>query len=155
MLLVHKIELLPNNKQATYCNKACGVSRFAYNWALCKWKELYEAGEKPSEILLRRELNAIKQQQFPWMLGVTKAAPQQAIKNLGLAYKRFFQTKRGYPKFKKKGIHESFRADNGPPKVGMDAVMIRDPNEKDPYRLVEVEWDGRKIEKFSEILNLI
>jgi putative hydrolase of the HAD superfamily len=38
--------------------------------------------------------------------------------------------------------------------VGMDAVMIRDPDEKDPYRLVEVEWDGRKIEKFPEILNL-
>ncbi|MHA2401148.1 MAG: HAD family hydrolase, partial [Promethearchaeota archaeon] len=39
--------------------------------------------------------------------------------------------------------------------LGMDAVMIRDPNEKDPYRLVEVVWDGRKIEQFSEILNLL
>ncbi len=43
----------------------------------------------------------------------------------------------------------------GASEVGMDAVMIRDPNEKDPYRLVEVEWHGRKIEKFSEILNLL
>ena len=43
----------------------------------------------------------------------------------------------------------------GASEVGMDAIMIRDPNEKDPYRLVEVVWYGRKIEKFSEILNLI
>jgi len=37
----------------------------------------------------------------------------------------------------------------------MDAVMIRDPNEIDPYRLVKVEWDGRKIENFTEIMDLI
>lgn len=40
MLLAHKIELKPNNKQATYFAKGCGVSRFAYNWGLANWKEL-------------------------------------------------------------------------------------------------------------------
>jgi len=39
--------------------------------------------------------------------------------------------------------------------VGMDAIMIRDPNEMDPYRIVEVDWKGRKIENFTEILDLI
>ena len=43
----------------------------------------------------------------------------------------------------------------GASQLGMDAVMIRDPNELDPYRLVEVVWDGRKIEAFQEIMNLI
>ncbi|MFX1377277.1 MAG: HAD family hydrolase [Promethearchaeota archaeon] len=43
----------------------------------------------------------------------------------------------------------------GASQLGMDAVMIRDRNEIDPYRLVEVDWNGRKIEKFSEILGLI
>jgi putative hydrolase of the HAD superfamily len=38
---------------------------------------------------------------------------------------------------------------------GMTAVMIRDPNEIDPYRIVEVDWKGHKIEKFIEILDLI
>lgn len=33
------IELNPNNKQATYFKKACGVARFAYNWALAEWKK--------------------------------------------------------------------------------------------------------------------
>ena len=44
---------------------------------------------------------------------------------------------------------------SGASQLGMDAVMIRDPNELDPYRLVEVDWDGRKIEDFTEIMDLI
>lgn len=44
---------------------------------------------------------------------------------------------------------------SGASQLGMDAIMIRDPNETDPYRLVEVNWDGRKIENFIEILDLL
>ena len=44
---------------------------------------------------------------------------------------------------------------SGASEFGMDAVMIRDPNERDPYRLVEVDWKGLKIEKFTEIMDLI
>jgi len=125
MLLVHKIELNPNNKQAEYFAKACGTARFAYNWALDKWQTDYTAGKKPTEVSLRKELNAIKKSEYPWMLEVTKVAPQQAIKNLGTAFKRFFNKQGNYPKFKKKGMHDSFRADNGPPSVGADAVEIK------------------------------
>ena len=39
----HVIELKPNNKQVTYFAKACGVARFAYNWALGQWQKQYEA----------------------------------------------------------------------------------------------------------------
>lgn len=132
MLLVHKIELKVNNKQATYFAKACGVARFAYNWALGEWQKQYKAGQKPNEINLRKYLNSIKSEQFPWMLEVTKVAPQQAIKNLGTAFQRFFNHQGKYPKFKKKGIHDSFRADNGPAKVGSDAVRIIDKKMKLP-----------------------
>lgn len=43
MILGHTIELAPNNKQATYFNKACGVARLAYNWALAEWQKQYQA----------------------------------------------------------------------------------------------------------------
>jgi putative transposase len=132
MLLAHKIELLPNNIQATYFSKACGVSRFAYNWALREWNDLRESGEKPSEILLRKKLNEIKKKEYPWMLEVTKTAPQQAIKNLGQAFQRFFDNVSGYPRFKKKGMHDSFRADNGPAIKGADAVCIEGKKIKIP-----------------------
>lgn len=114
MILAHKIALDPNDVQATYFARACGTARFAYNWALGEWQRQYKEGGKPSEAALRRQLNAVKREQFPWMLEVTKVAPQQAIKNLGSAFKRFFVGQGKYPQFKKKGIHDSFRADNGP-----------------------------------------
>ncbi len=52
MLLVHKIELAPTNKQRTFFARACGMARFAWNWALDEWKRQYEAGEKPNEAAL-------------------------------------------------------------------------------------------------------
>ncbi|MFW9941491.1 MAG: HAD family hydrolase [Candidatus Thorarchaeota archaeon] len=48
---------------------------------------------------------------------------------------------------------------SGASQLGMDAVMFRDPNEMDPYRPVDVKWDvdwnGLKIEDFSEIMDLL
>jgi putative transposase len=132
MLRVHKIKLDTNQAQAVYFAKACGVARHAYNWALAEWKRQYEAGEKPNEAALRKLYNRIKPVEFPWALEVTKCAPQQAIKNAGTAYKNFFDRLKkgkkgaevGYPKFKKKGVHDSFRADNGPATKGTNAVPV-------------------------------
>ena len=136
MLLTHKIQLVPNNKQAGYFAQAAGVSRFAYNWALAEWQRQYEAGERPSEISLRKQLNSIKREQFPWMYEVTKSAPQQAIKNLGNAFERFFKKQGQYPRFKKKGVHDSFRADNGPAGTGGDAVHV----EGNRIKLARIGW---------------
>ena len=71
MFRVHKIKLDPTAQQQAYFARACGTARFAYKWALAEWKRQYEAGGKPNEMALRRQLNAIKPTQFPWMLEVT------------------------------------------------------------------------------------
>ncbi len=120
MLLAHKIALKPNNKQATYFARASGTARFAYNWALTEWKREFEAGGKPSEVSLRKSLNAVKREQFPWMFEVTKCAAQESIINLGVAFSNFFrdckkpkaQGRARYPRPKKKGVHDSFCAAN-------------------------------------------
>jgi putative transposase len=122
--LAHKIELDPTVAQAIYFAKACGVARFTYNWALAEWKKQYQEGKKPRESELAKQLNSIKAIEFPWMLEVTKTAPQHAILNLGSAYKRFFKKQGKYPRFKKKGNRDSFRADDGPKGKYSDAVKI-------------------------------
>jgi putative transposase len=127
MILAHKIALDPNVEQAVYFARACGTARFAWNWALSEWQRQYKEGGKPSEAALRKQLNTAKREQFPWMLEVTKVAPQQAIKNLGAAFKRFFEGKSKYPRFKKKGIHDSFRAENGPGTFAFDEKRIKLP----------------------------
>lgn len=132
MLIAHKIALNPNNVQATYLARAAGVARFAYNWALGEWKRQYEAWKgdnslpKPSQAALRRQLNAIKREQFPWMLEVTKNAPQMAIIQLGDAFKNFFAGRAKYPQFRKKGVHDRFTLTND--QFSIDGCRIRIPN---------------------------
>jgi putative transposase len=118
--------MYPNNAQATHFTKACGVARFAYNWALTEWKKAYALGEKVSEGDLRKRLNAVKRELFPWMMEVTKCAPQLAIKDLGAAFENFFKGRAKWPRFKKKGQHESFRISND--QFSIDGRKIRIPN---------------------------
>jgi len=132
MLIAHKIALDPNNVQATYFARAAGTARFAYNWALAEWQRQYEtcktdpALPKPSQMALRRTLNSIKGEQFPWMLEVTKNAPQMAIIQLGAAFKNFFAGRAKYPKFRKKGLHDRFGLTND--QFSVDGSRIRIPN---------------------------
>ncbi len=112
MQIAHKIELKPNNKQKTYFKKACGVSRFTWNWALARWNRQYEENRKRSReervkisgMSLKKEFNAIKKDRFPWTKEVTKYAAQQPFIQLDAAWGRYFASKgkSGKPRFKKK-----------------------------------------------------
>ena len=133
MIIAHKIALDLNNQQASYCQKAAGIARFSYNWALGEWTVQYQACKlddalpKPTQMSLRRQLNAIKREHFPWMLEVTKNAPQMAIIQLGEAFKNFFAGRASYPQFKKKGkSHDSFTLTND--QFSLDGSRIRIPN---------------------------
>ena len=116
--MAHKIALDLNDHQRTYMLRAAGVARFAYNWALEQWGIQYRAWRedntlpKPSQFSLRKQLNEIKKESFPWMFEVTKCAPQLAIIQLGEAFKNFFAHRAAYPKFRKKGVHDRFSISN-------------------------------------------
>jgi len=130
--LAHKIELDLNNSQESFCKKACGCSRFASNWALATWNELYKAGFNPNINMIDKAFNAIKGKEFPWMQDVLNTAPQKGIKNTGKAFQNFFDSqsgkrkdKVGYPQFKKKGrCKDSFYIPNSQLKVDGKKVYI-------------------------------
>jgi putative transposase len=105
----YKTELDPNNVQKTLLIKHAGTARFAWNWALARIKDKIS---KPNAIELHRELNALKPTDFPWMYEVSKCAPQEALRNLQIAFQRFFKEnksgkKAGFPKFKSKHKNKS------------------------------------------------
>lgn len=112
----YKTELDPNNAQRTVLLKHAGAARFAFNWGLAKRKQEYEETSKSSNAIEQhRQLNALKKTDFPWLYEVSKAAPQEALRDLDKAYQNFFRRvkageKPGFPKFKsrKNGIG-SFR----------------------------------------------
>ncbi len=91
-------------------------------WAARK-AEAYQAGEKaPSAIDLHRELNRLKQTDYPWLYETSKCAPQEALRDLDVAFAHFFRRvalkkagqltgKVGYPRFKsRKAGHRQFQA---------------------------------------------
>ena len=110
----YKTELDLNHKQITDCKKHAGAARYAYNWGLKRKQEVYQAeGRSITAMELHRELNQLKQTDLPWMYEVSKAAPQEALRDLDKAMRNFFrrvQLKKegkwkgppGYPTFKTK-----------------------------------------------------
>jgi len=124
----YKTELDPNNKQCTMMGRCCGTARFVYNWGLTEWKQWYEDGKKPSEYSLRKHFNSVKDEVCPWVREVPYAVTEAALRNLGSAFKHFFrrvkngEKKVGYPKFKKRGRHNSFQLRNT--KVEGDRVRL-------------------------------
>ena len=111
----YRYELKPNNKQRTLLAKHAGTARFAYNWALARRIEEYKTSGKSSKAIEQhRQLNLLKETEYPWMYEVSKCAPQEALRDLDRAFNNFFRSlktgkKTGFPKFKKKNVHDSFR----------------------------------------------
>ena len=121
----YKTELNLNDKQRTTCLQHAGVARFAYNWGLERRNTEYsDNGKSANAIELHRELNKLKQTEFPWMYEVSKCAPQEALRDLDRAFKNFFEHRTKYPKFKskKRGIG-SFRL-TGTIRVFEEAIQL-------------------------------
>jgi putative transposase len=74
---------------------------------------------------LRRLLNSIKREQFPWMLEVTKNAPQMANMQLGRAFGNFFAGRARYPRFRRKGRDDRFTLTNDQFEVEGRRIRIR------------------------------
>lgn len=128
IIKAYKAELDPNNKQATFFGRCCGASRYVYNWGLAEWKRQYEAGEKPSRFKLCVQFNAQKDELCPWIRTLPYKVVEASFRNLGAAFDNFFrrvgngEKEVGYPKFKKRGQHNSFQVAGG--KVRDDRVYI-------------------------------
>ena len=139
MQIAFKTQLFTNNKQSSHLAMACGVDRFSWNWGLAKWNEQYQAfkdgkrDKKPSGMSLKKELNAIKKREFPWMYDVTKYASAQPFIFLNRAWNDFFKKKSmngkpvGRPRFKKKGkCADSFYV--GGDQVKTKGCFVKIPN---------------------------
>ncbi len=122
--LSHKIRLHPTPQQQVYLRRACGVARFVWNWALERWRQEYEAGSKPSGMALKKQFNAIKGEEFPFVYEVTKYAAQQPFLHLQTAFRNFFANRARYPRFKRKGVHERFYIGNDHVKLDAKRIWI-------------------------------
>ena len=108
MLRAIKYELNPTKAQKTLIRQSCGCCRKVYNVMLDRKISAYkEDGTSLSKYELINQLVELKKE-LPFLKDVPSQALQQAIFNLDTAYANFFR-KGGFPKFKKKGVKDSFR----------------------------------------------
>ena len=131
MHLTHKIALCPTPEQADYFRRACSAARFVWNWALAEWNRQYAAGLKPNAMALKKQFNAIKYAQYPWIKAIHRDAHTQPFAHLRRAWVRFFAARKAgrpahAPQFKKKGhCRDSFYVAND--KFRLDGTTIHLP----------------------------
>lgn len=134
----YRIELKLNDEQRKLCARSAGVSRYAYNWMLDKLTGEYEANKAlatmyglskvPSTMGTamdwHKEWNKLKKVDgYNWIYESSKCCGQEALRDLQVAYNKFFKKLGGYPKKKRKGLNDSFRL-TGSVKIGYDWVQL-------------------------------
>ena len=101
----YKYRIYPNEKQKELIAETFGCVRFVYNHYLAKRIELYKTKqESMSFYQCSADLTQLKKELI-WLKDVDKFALQNALKNLDVAYQKFFKEHSGFPKFKSKKTH--------------------------------------------------
>lgn len=99
----YKTQIKVNNKESSLLLGYAGIKRFAWNWALARVqaKEL-----PPNAMKIHKAWNEWKKENISWWSEYSKAAPQEAFRDLQQAFTRFFSGLKGKgprvgsPKFK-------------------------------------------------------
>lgn len=110
-----KYRIEPTGEQQRKLRRFSGACRFVFNKALALQKENYEQGAKKLGYAglcnLLTEWKAL--QETAWLSDTPSQALQQTLKDLEQAYGSFFAKRAAFPRFKKKGQHDSFRYPQG------------------------------------------
>lgn len=115
MLRGIRIRIYPTKAQKNLISNTFGCCRLVYNKGLALRKDAYEISKKS---IGYKETSSMltslkKEEDFAFLKEVDSIALQQALRDLDKAYKNFFRTKKGYPKFKlKKNLHNAYRTQN-------------------------------------------
>jgi putative transposase len=121
----YRFALDPAPAQERALRSHAGAARFAWNWALARCKERYEAeGRWHSAVDLHKLWNAEKKADpaLAWWQENSKCAYQEAFRDLDRALRDFTASRKGdrkgrrlgFPRFKKRGrCREAFRFGSG------------------------------------------
>lgn len=109
-----RFELMPKGEHIRRMKQFCGCARFVFNRALAYQKDLYEA-DKTSKFSYTRLANFLPawKKEFPWLKDCHSQVLQQSLKDLESAYLNFFAKRTDFPRFKRKGVRDSFRYPQG------------------------------------------
>ena len=123
MLKAYKFRLYPNKNQEKLINQILGSSRFVYNHCLFLKNEKYKDGKQKFYYSdMSKHITDLKQcEEYEWLRVSDSVALQQSLRDLDLAFQRFFKKQAKYPKFHSKHKKNSYRTINQ-----KDSVRIED-----------------------------
>ena len=106
LLKAYKTEVKLTQEQKVKVHKTIGVCRFIYNLYISQNKEIYEKEKRfMSGMDFSKRLNnefIPNNPEYIWIKEVSSKAVKQSIMNAETAFKRFFNGKSKFPRFKKK-----------------------------------------------------
>ena len=107
----YKLRIYPTDSQRELIEKTFGCTRYIYNNFLAERKNKYEESKTKVHVYEQlKKLTDLKREK-EWLREIDSCALQASVYNLDDAFQGFFHDK-GYPKFRAKGVHESFRTNN-------------------------------------------
>jgi putative transposase len=114
-LQAFKYKLKLSCADARHLYRFAGSCRFVYNKALSLQKERYDRGEKKLTYAgLCKQLTEWKNNPATlWLKSCHSQVLQQSLKDLERAYQNFFAKRSDFPRFKRRGIRDSFRFPQG------------------------------------------
>ena len=122
ILKAYKVRLYPNDEQQIFFAKSFGCTRFIWNKMLADKINYYQA--------TKTTLNntpAQYKKEFEWLKEVDSLALANVQQNLRVAYNQFFKQGTGFPKFKKKGIKDSYTTNNQKGTVAVTKNTVKLP----------------------------
>lgn len=112
-LQAFKYELIPTGEQQRNMRRFAGSCRFVFNKALVMQSANHESGNKYLRYVDMANLLPAWKAEFPWLKEAPSQALQHVLKNLDRAFVNFFEKRTDYPRFKKRGLGDSFRFPQG------------------------------------------
>lgn len=105
-----KYRIYPNKHQKELITKTFGCCRFVYNKYLSMRIDKYENfKESMTYVQCANDMRNLKSE-LEWLKEVDSTALQSSLKDLDMAYRKFFKEHSGFPKFKsKKDNHKSYK----------------------------------------------
>lgn len=101
----YKFRLYPTEEQKNKINQTIGSARFIYNKMLEDKINYYKEHKKSLN-----NTPAQYKDEYEFLKEVDSQALSQAHQDLNSAYRKFFRGKAKFPKFKKKGVRDSYRS---------------------------------------------
>ena len=118
----YKFRLYPNQEQKQLFAKTFGCSRAIWNMMLADKIKHYEDTKETLHNTPAQYKN-----EFTWLREVDSLALANVQLNLQTAYKNFFQSGFGFPKFKKKSHRQSYKTNNQKGSIALEDGHVKLP----------------------------